>query len=1054
MIHLVFAVLCGAALPPEHFILELKAPPAADRVADAGGKRNRVSLALRQRPWVRAEQAAFRRTAGILDSEIVTSLDLISNALVLRIDEVRAQELARRPEVARVSRAQRVEPAMDRALNLEKVPQAWSLIGGAASAGAGVKIAIIDSGIETSHAAFQDPSLSIPDGFPLVSNSGYTAATTNKVIVARGYEALAGLPIPDAFADSTGHGTGVAMCAAGVQHLSPVGPISGVAPKAWLGAYKIFFSEDLTDEAIIAKAVEDAVADGMDVVNLSLSVGRWASPLDFNQFALGSAIERVVAMGVFVAGGAGNFGPERSTVNLLTPSELGVGASLNERVFGGPVTLEDGSSYTSIPMSGTSLDLKDPISAPLTDAHGLNPAGECVALPPQSLTGRIAVVSRGDACSYVTRLSNVAAAGAVAALVIAYPDVPEVTSVDDGDITLPAVAISLADGTEILAKLKANPGLKAAIRVDQVPMPVDANSMASFSSRGPTSRDEIRPDVTAVGRYVYTAAPGGSYKVVDGTSFATPQIAGAAAVLLAARPGLRQDQYRSLIVNTATVLRNPAGSMLPVMLQGAGLLNLSAAVSSTLTASPVSVSYGSGAKVDLSRNIAITNLAGGDDTLTLSLLSEDKLLPALSAGSLTVAAGGTAQVALKFTLANPAPGEYQGFVRVLAASGSEIRIPYWFGVPSSVTQYIKAEDRTAFGLPSFEAGAKHQLTLYYRATDAIGIPVTNPSPTIRVLSGGASIDNSAYLAGYRGLVFVYTTFDNKPGPVVLRIQSGAMSKDITVYTEIPDTPRIVLGQSGLEFPGVLAGLTKDLTFTVGNRGGPPLNVTAIKSSNPSYRVISAPSFSVARGSQQTVTVRFSPTGSGTQTGSLTLETNDPTQRTATVSLKGDGVPAAGPLVLQIDNGSFKDQIGYTDGAATAYFVNRLTPPKYPATLQNVQIYFGDRTDGLKQGASITVVAASNPGGTASLSGLSFQSTTATVGKVGSFTTVTVPSLQITSGDFVVGFMVNNPPKIYPAEQDTTAPSPGRSFTSTDGRTFSAIDAVVPGSFGIRATVVF
>ncbi len=1040
------SVMFGGTVPG-YYILQLKGKPAAERVA---GERlaNRRAAALRQRGAVSAEQAAFRRKAGVRDTEVVSALNLILNALVLRVDERRANQLAQHPDVASISPAREMELAMDRAIGLQKATQAWDLIGGPDKAGAGIKIGVIDSGIDSSHPAFQDPNLTIPDGFPMVSTPDYIPATTNKVIVARSYEQFYNAPVPTTFTDSTGHGTGVSMCAAASQHVSPIGPISGIAPKAWLGAYKVFVNGIATgNDVAVMQALEDAVADGMDVVNLSLGFSEWFPPVNIQNVPFVLAVEQASAMGVLVVNAAGNFGPERSTTTLLAPSAIGVGAAGNDRVFGGPVTLDDGTSYISIPQFPTS-NFPAPISAMIADMRTFDPSGEpCAALPPASLTGRIAVLTLGVTnCALETKLNHVQDAGAVAALVYAGPGQPEVNSFDIGTANLPSVGLSNADGLAILSKFQANSNMMATITFAGDPITVDSNRMASFSSRGPDPNDLIRPDVSAIGQYLYMAAPNGSYVTAQGTSFAAPQVTGAAAILKAARPGLSGDQYRSLLANNATPIRDSSGTLLPVMYQGAGLLNVAAAVSSTLTAAPRSISFGSGTNINSSRDLTIGNLGTADDTLTLSIFSDSPTSPTLSASSLAVAAGGTVTFSVGLAVPNPAPGEYQGFVHVQAASGSEIRIPYWFGVPSGVPASVKASL-----LNPVEPGGPPQVVILFRAMDAIGIPVTDPAPTVRVLSGPARVESVVYQKGYRALAGVVASFTD-PGTAVFRIQSGDVQKDVRVGSSVPDTPRIVLTQTSLDFGNVLSGFTKDLTFTVGNRGGSPLSVASISGSNDALRVTSATSFNVAKGAPQTVTVRFSPTSAGALTGALTIQSNDPTQPTATIQVVGTAIAATGPFVLQVDSGTFNSSIGFPSGFPTAYFVNRLTPPKYPATLQNVQIYFGDRSSGLNQDTAITVVSGASTGGTANINGVTLQRTSATVGKLGTFTTYTVPSVTITSGDFVVGFLVNNPPNIFPADQDKTVA--GHSYVSTDGASFSLIDSVAPGNFGIRATVVF
>src|SRR5207244_3131776 len=141
------------------------------------------------------------------------------------------------------------------------------------------RIGIIDSGIDQTHAGFQDSSLKAPSGFP----KGDSSYTNSKVIVARSYIPLLmdsdpTFSTPDDLSprDRMGHGTAIAMIAAGVQNTGPLGVIQGVAPKAFLGNYKIFGSpglNEVTFDSVVGAAIDDAIADGMDVVTLSINEG-------------------------------------------------------------------------------------------------------------------------------------------------------------------------------------------------------------------------------------------------------------------------------------------------------------------------------------------------------------------------------------------------------------------------------------------------------------------------------------------------------------------------------------------------------------------------------------------------------------------------------------------------------------------------------------------------------------------------------------------------------------------------------------------------------------
>jgi subtilisin family serine protease len=208
----------------------------------------------------------------------------------------------------KVHAVRRVQPLLNRALPLHKVPEAWNTLPlGQNSAGAGIKIGMIDTGIDVNHPAFSDP-LPPLDGFPKVLFESDRPFTNATVIVARNYTGL--LPDggdPDAN-DRDGHGTGTALVAAGGQAVSPYGAIVGVAPKAYIGNYKVLDAGGGTSD-VIAKAIDDAVADGMDVLNISLG-GYVTSYSDIDSSEVGmAAIENAARAGVIVAVAAGNEGP-------------------------------------------------------------------------------------------------------------------------------------------------------------------------------------------------------------------------------------------------------------------------------------------------------------------------------------------------------------------------------------------------------------------------------------------------------------------------------------------------------------------------------------------------------------------------------------------------------------------------------------------------------------------------------------------------------------------------------------------------------------------------
>ena len=287
--------------------------------------------------------------------------------------------------------------------------------------------------------------------------------------------------------------------------------------------------------------------------------------------------------------------------------------------------------------------------------------------------------------------------------------------------------------------------------------------------------------------------------------------------------------------------------------------------------------------------------------------------------------------------------------------------------------------------------------------------------------------------------------------------AGNLAIRATVTIASSGSPQISVSPASLSFGGVTVGQSKSQTVTIKNTGNASLNITSATVDNKQFSVPALPA-SIAAGATASLSVQFTPTSSGAQSGTLTLASNDPANPTVKVSLTGTGAAAATDVVLKVDGGTFTNSIGFSQDTQTGVFVNRLTPPSYPATLKYVQIYFGNRNTGLPAGAPITILEATNPSGSVSLSAATAGALNlipASVGSLGTFNTYTVPSITITSGDFVVGFLTASPAGVFPADEDQASASQGRSYISSDGLTFFLIDALSPqiaGNFGIRATV--
>ncbi|MCL4401194.1 MAG: S8 family serine peptidase [Acidobacteria bacterium] len=650
---------------------------------------------------------------------------------------------------------------------------------------------MLDTGITPEHPGFQDPSLKVPGGYPLVSKPENLALTNNKIIVARNYEQFYMEDEPDTARDRYGHGTATAMCAAGVPNQGPYGRIAGVAPKAWIGAYKITsLNGDTANTAVMMKAFDDALADGMDVISVSFG-SDLVLPLE--QDPISVAVERATGFGMVVVVSAGNSGPALGTIGdtASIPSAISVGASDTDRIFGGSVAIGSAPPIRAFAGSVPS----EAISAAVRDAGAFDSSRlACDPLPAGSLNQSIALISRGT-CTFEQKLNNAEAAGAKAAIIYstALQAPAQFTS---GKARLPGVLIGFADGNAIQAALQSGADVIARIAFDGIPFPNDPIRLTGFSSRGPTYFYGIKPDLSATG-YVYTATQsadeeGGMYNRVgyietQGTSFSAPLVAGAAAVLKGARPGLSAAQYRSLLINTASPMSLHAGYVERVQQTGAGILNLAGAIGGTVAAYPISLSFGIGpGTIDAFDQLALTNAGKVADTFTISSIPYDDAPPLRfsedppGGGATTaviterIAPGQTRTIYPYWRFKSFGPGEYQGQIIIQGTQpGSMALVPYWYGIPSSVPDAI-----TVVLPPPAQLTVNQTFGIYFRVTDSSGIAVldrTSLKFNGTVVAGGGTITGLNLNSPFPNLVFASIHMGPELGTNTFRVSFGNLA---------------------------------------------------------------------------------------------------------------------------------------------------------------------------------------------------------------------------------------------------------------------------------------
>ncbi|HEU0124585.1 MAG TPA: S8 family serine peptidase [Bryobacteraceae bacterium] len=764
--------IAPAQIVPDLYVLELTEPAAPSRTRGALGVREsqaRVRTAMAARMGRRAE--------------VRSALEVVMNGFIVRAAATGA-ELAALPGVARVWPVFQLQPELDRVVKTHNIDKAWAQIGGSERAGAGVRIGILDSGLDLNHPAFQSSTMTPPEGFPRATNEAIQSRLNGKVIVYRTYDQLGGYD--DSASDESGHGTAVAMVAAGPRVMAPLGEIQGVAPEAWLGIYKVFVGPDgaTSNTAIAIKALDDAAADGMDVLNLSFGYLPAIRPdLD----ALSAAIERAAGLGLAVVKSAGNSGPvlQSGSGPAVGSGGLTVGGNRTDRVFSSGIRASGLDAMPAVPGDGTAPSA--PVVAPVRLAGG----NACDASPDGSFSGVIVLTPRGD-CEFSAKLAHLQAAGAAAVLFYGVDAEPAAFVIGAGGSTLPSMMIDGRDAARLIQKLEETPEMAVEMAFQNtLPFLLDGDGVSSFSSRGPGPDGAIRPDLIATAEEVLTAAqahnPSGDiynssgYAVVYGTSFSSPVVAGSYAVLKSARPGLSPNQYRSLLVNTAQPFPVHAERPARVQAGGAGRLDVENALRGRLSVDPVSLNLGIGnTRANASRRMRVQNVSSNVGTWSVSIDSADTTAPTVEPFEFSLGPGDV--VDLQVALRGEVPqGETQGFLlfhSMDAVDGERPqRVAYWYAAPTGVPAMASFVP----GAPS-SATAGSTVTIAMLVTDATGVATPYETPTVTLLEGsGAFVEAASLERTYPGYWVIRLRVGEEVGQQNrFRIEFGPVIRELSI----------------------------------------------------------------------------------------------------------------------------------------------------------------------------------------------------------------------------------------------------------------------------------
>lgn len=656
--------------------------------------------------------------AKVPSARLGKSLTVVYGGVVARIPAKDARTVLGIEGVAAVQTDPLNKPeAVDEAPQFMGAPAVWSKVGGQQTAGKGVIYANLDSGVWPEHPMLADrPDLgappAAPSGQPRACDFGDNPLTPEADVFSCNNKLIGGQPFLDSYLainpdevyttarDSDGHGTHTTTTSAGNYVASAKvfgverGPISGVAPGAWVMEYKVCGEAGCYGSDTSA-AVGQAILDGAHVINYSISGG--TNPYsDPTELAFLDAYDA----GVFVAASAGNDGPGAGTVNHFSPWTTTVAASTQRREFQSTLTLT--SPEGNLSLKGASITSGVSTATDVVMAEDI-PGYDVLCsteLPAGAAEGKIVACQRG-VVGRVQKGYNVKAGGAVGMILYNLP----LQDVETDNHWLPTV--HLADGTEFRAYMDSHTAVKATLSDGQA-VTGSGNVMAAFSSRGPGGQF-LKPDITAPGVQVLagqtptpdsvTGGPEGEYYMaIAGTSMSSPNVAGSAILIKALKPSWTPGAIKSALMTTArqNVVKEDESTPADPLDFGAGHVDLTKAgrapvVFDASTADMVAAAAGGAAALNLnlpSINVptmpgsvvitrTATNVSGKPYSFTAYSRAPAQSGIRVSPKSGTIPAGGSQTFTI--TIRSWAPeGQHFGAITLRSSGNVPVRLPVAF----------------------------------------------------------------------------------------------------------------------------------------------------------------------------------------------------------------------------------------------------------------------------------------------------------------------------------------------------------------------------------------
>jgi subtilisin family serine protease len=731
-----------------NIIVEFKQAPAKIDVMKQAAKGKKLSTdAAREK--VEESHKAFKEHIQFLKSEknvdayetkkvkITREYKNAINGVAMTLPGVAVQDLLQSGVVERVFKDYevKVEPPIETKEAIEpKMADSIPQIGvdklhAENITGKGIKVGVLDTGVDYNHPDLKD---AYKGGYDFVNNDADPMETTYEDWI------KAGKPTAPGYVYYTNHGTHVAGTIAAQQKNNVDYAVKGVAPEVDLYAYRVLGPWGGGYTAGILAGMDRAIADGMDVINMSLGA-QVNDPL----YATSVAVNNAMLSGVITVVAAGNSGPNEKTLGSPGTAALGISVGASDVSMSIPTFFGSASTEKIENMQLLGKDFSDRLedlqgqSLPIVFA-GLGKASDFTG---KDVTGKLALIQRGE-ITFDEKIKNAKNAGAKA--VIVYNNVDGQISAYLGEAVglIPSFRLSKADGERLKGLGEGSFTFETFSQTK-----TEGDHLADFSSRGPVNGNyDIKPDVVAPGVSIFSTTPefindpqdginySNAYVRMSGTSMATPHVAGTAALILQAHPEYTPFDVKTALMNTSDDLKGDYS----VYEVGAGRIDAYQAVH-TDTSIKVwdktnnvqngkvveideqtgSIVFGrhykkAGQPIEASKKVTIQNHSQAEKSFKMEVEyhSERKVIQdAVKNGlqvsvptSITVASGQTQEIQPKITIpSSAATGRYEGYIHITNSvnPAETYQIPFAVMVTEKGFAYMKTTRPSATNTQPF-----------------------------------------------------------------------------------------------------------------------------------------------------------------------------------------------------------------------------------------------------------------------------------------------------------------------------------------------------------------